>query len=273
MLVLEVGMFSENAFQGMAGIVTGGSSGIGLGIARALVALGAQVTITGRDEEKLKTACAELGPGGHALAGDVRNAETVSQHCQAHRDRFGRIDFLVNNAAGNFLCPLEKMSENAFASVMNIVAHGTFLWSKAVFATMRAQGGGKIVNIGATYAWNHAAQVAHSGAAKAAVLSLTRSLAVEWGPYGIQTNMVAPGPVEGTEGVKRLMAQPKLASSMLSILPTPRMANVAEIAQACAFLLHPATRYINGIALPVDGGSHLVVPGLLPAGLHLMMGS
>ncbi|MCB1052679.1 MAG: SDR family oxidoreductase [Acidobacteria bacterium] len=252
-------------------MVTGGSSGIGYGIVQSLAGLGAEITITGRNLEKLQAAAESLGPNVRYAQGDVRQAEDVNRTVQDHLSAHGRIDFLINNAAGNFLCPVEKMSENAFASVMGIVAHGTFLYCKAVLEPMRSQGGGKIINIGATYAWNHAAMVAHSGAAKAAVLSLTRSLAVEWGPYNIQTNMIAPGPVEGTEGVKRLLSHPELAKKMLRMLPTQRMAKPEEIGSAACFLLHPMTRYINGIALPVDGGSHLVVPGLLPAGLDMLM--
>lgn len=196
--------FSKDLLKGQAGIITGGSSGIGLGIAHFLLEHGAQLTITGRDREKLERAAAELGGEVRVSAGDVRKTEDVARNLADHLEAYGKVDFLVNNAAGNFLCPIEDMSENAFKAVMDIVVHGTFKWCKAVHGPMKKAGYGRIVNIGTTYSWSHGAWVAHSGAAKAAVLNFTRSMALEWGPQGILANVVAPGPVEGTEGMKRL---------------------------------------------------------------------
>lgn len=265
-------MFSQDLLQGKAGIVTGGSSGIGLAIAAYLLKHGAQITITGRDAEKLAQAKAQLEEGGgsvHTEAGDVRKSEDVARQVQGHMDRYGKIDFLVNNAAGNFVCPLEHMSENAFRSVMDIVAHGTFLWSKAVFPHMKEAKYGRIVNIGTTYSWGSAAMVAHSGAAKAAVLNLTRSMAVEWGRYGIHLNIVAPGPVKDTEGVRRLMSHPDGEKMLRRVVPSGRLAEGWEIAAAVVFLLSPLADYITGAALPVDGGMCLNVPGLYPAGMPM----
>ena len=262
-------MFDKNFLAGKTGIVTGGGSGIGLAIVRYLVAHGAAVTITGRNGEKLAAAAADVGPAVGYHAGDVRDADQVAANLEHHLAAHSKVDFLINNAAGNFLCPMEKMSENAFMAVMNIVAKGTFLWSKAVFPHMKAAGSGRIINIGATYSWTQGANVAHSGAAKAAVLNLTRTMAVEWGPHGIRTNLIAPGAVEGTEGVKRLTPEGGSPKLLNNLIPVSRMAKGAEIAALAAFLLSPMADYINGAAIPVDGGAHLTVPGLLPPGFSI----
>ncbi len=257
-------MFEKDTLKDQAGIITGGGSGIGFAIAKYLTEHGANVTIIGRDEGKLRSAVEKLGDRAACSAGDVRNGEDVERNLADHMNRWGRIDFLVNNAAGNFLCPLEKMSENAFQSVLKIVTMGVFLWSKAVQPHMKERGYGRIVNIGTTYSWGHGALVAHSGAAKAAVLNLTKTMAIEWGPQGILTNLIAPGPVEGTEGVRRLMPDQDIQSAMARLMPVSRMAEGWEIAAATLFLISPLSAYINGVALPVDGGLSLALPGLLP---------
>ncbi len=259
-------MFRSDCLQGQSGLITGGSSGIGLAMAKVLLAHGASLTITGRNQEKLDLAQKELGERVMTSAGDVRIAEDVDRSVASHIQQYGKIDFLINNAAGNFLCPLEKMSENAFRSVQDIVTLGTFLFSKAVFPHMKQKGYGRIINIGATYAWGQGSYVAHSGAAKAAVLNLTKSMAVEWGPAGILSNMIAPGPIADTEGMKRLMADPSHAKRLISLMPVQRMGEGAEIGRAALFLIHPTSSYINGIVLPVDGGMSLITPGLIPAG-------
>lgn len=264
-------MFKEDILKGQVGIVTGGSSGIGLAIARYLHQHGAQITITGRDPDKLAAARKELGDEIHTCAGDVRDGNAVERNLEDHLRQFGQVDFLINNAAGNFLCPLDQMSENAFMAVLNIVTKGTFLWSKAVQKHMKAQGHGSIVNIGTTYAWAHGAWVGHSGAAKAAVLNLTRTMAVEWGPFGIRTNFVAPGPVKSTEGFRRLMPTESGMQSYHKLMPIGRPAEPWEIAATVLFLLSPLAEYINGATIPVDGGAHLTVPGLLPAGIDIKL--
>lgn len=255
----------------MAGIITGGSSGIGLAIAKYLLEHGAKLTITGRDQGKLSVAAQQLGSEVVTAVGDVRESGMVAENLKAHLNAYSKVDFLINNAAGNFLCPLEKMSENGFMSVLNIVAKGTFLWSKAVQPHMKAAGSGRIVNIGTTYSWAHAAWVAHSGAAKAAVLNLTRTMAIEWGPQGILSNFVAPGPIAGTEGFKRLQpAGEGEMGGMQKLLPTSRAGQGWEIAALVTFLLSPLGAHINGAAIPVDGGAHLSVPGLLPVGIKVV---
>ena len=259
-------MFADNLLAGTAGIVTGGGSGIGHAIVARLVDLGAAVTVTGRNEEKLAAVASTLGVT--TTRGDVRDPDQVQAGIETHLAAHGRVDFLINNAAGNFLCPLDRMSPNAFSAVLDIVAKGTFLWSQAVYPHMKAAGTGAIVNIGTTYSWSHAAWVAHSGAAKAAVLNLTRTMAVEWGPVGIRTNVIAPGPIRDTEGFKRLSISDSDKASR-GLIPLGRAGDPSEIAHLAAFLLSPMGAYINGAAIPVDGGAHLAVPGLLPVGAEV----
>lgn len=257
-------MFSSDLLKGQAGIITGGSSGIGLYVAQYLSQLGAQVTICGRDQEKLAAAADTIDGEVHTASGDVRQREEVSAAVGSHMARFGQLDFLINNAAGNFVCPLAKMSENAFRSVYEIVAMGTFHFCQEAFPHMTQRQAGVIINTGTTYASTHGALVGHSGAAKAAVLNLTKTMAVEWGPLGIRANMVCPGPVKDTEGVRRLVQHEAIAKEMMEIMPISRMAEGKEIGALMAFLISPLGSYINGASIPIDGGLSLVNPGLLP---------
>jgi len=259
-------MFQKDMLKGQCGVITGGSSGIGLAMAHYLVEHGAALTIIGRDGEKLGEALETLQGKARGCAGDVREAGDVSRCFDEHMKNYQKVDFLINNAAGNFICPLEQMSENAFMSVVNIVTKGTFLWSKAVQPAMKKAGYGRIINIGTTYSWGASALVGHSGAAKAAVLNLTRTMAVEWGPQGINTNLIAPGPVKDTEGVRRLMGNPSAGKLIQRLIPVPRLAEGWEIGAMAAYLLSPLGGYINGAAIPIDGGFHLNVPGLYPPG-------
>lgn len=257
-------MFDKSILKGQCGIITGGSSGIGFAIAKYLIEHGAKITITGRNEEKLQGAVEELGESCIGAIGDVRKSEEIADNLKKHLEKYSKVDFLINNAAGNFLCPLEMMSENAFRSVNDIVSLGTFLWCHAVQPLMKKQKSGRIINTGTTYAFGHGAMVGHSGAAKAAVMNLTKTMAVEWGPQGILCNMIAPGPVEGTEGVRRLMGDPQAMKMMGPFMPVQRMAKGWEIGATATFLLSPLASYINGVVLAVDGGMHLSSPGLIP---------
>lgn len=249
--------FRADVLAGRSALVTGGSTGIGLAIAEALARHGASVHLVGRDRDRLATALAavERVAAGRATvhAADVRDAEGI----EALAQRVGAVDVLVNAAAGNFPVPFTAMSRNAWQSVVGIVLDGTANTLRSLGARMleAAQGDGRarlVVNVVAGYAWTGAPGVAHSGAAKAGVLSLTRSLAVEWAPH-VRVNAVSPGPVDGTEGVKRLADDLGLRARLEAAVPMGRLAQAAEVADAVLWLAGGAS-YVTGACVVVDGG-------------------
>lgn len=243
-------------------IVTGGSSGIGKAIARKLAEAGAYVVITGRNAERLDAARTEIErtPGQVlTVPMDVRDPERVQQMVTAAKEAFGRIDALINNAAGNFLCPAENLSVNGWNAVINIVLNGTWYCTQAVGKEWIAAGQpGAIVNIVTTYSWTAGPGVIHSACAKAGVLAMTRTLAVEWGgKYGIRVNAVAPGPIADTGGAERLLPDEEALRKTVESVPLGRLGRPEEVADAVLFLLSPAAAYINGACLTVDGGQWL----------------
>lgn len=244
-------------------IVTGGSSGMGKAIAKKLVEEGAHVVITGRTMETLLEAQQEMerNSGGEVMIFqmDVRNSEQAQSMVAQTKKRFGKIDGLVNNAAGNFTCAAEDLSYNAWHAVVNIVLHGTWYCTQAVGKDWIADGRrGKILNMLASYAWTGAAGVAPSASAKAGVLAMTRTLAVEWGyRYGIQVNAIAPGPIADTGGVSRLISNDDLGKLTLDSVPLGRFGRVEEIAELACFLLSSKADYINGECITMDGGQWL----------------
>lgn len=240
-------------------IVTGGSSGMGKGMAIRFCREGANVVITGRDSEKLDKAKQEMESlAGNVLAFpmDVRKPEQVQSLVEQATKTFGGIDYLVNNAAGNFVVPSEELSHNGWHSVIDIVLNGTWYCTQAVAKEWIAnKQKGSVVNIVATYAWTGAAGVVHSAAAKAGVLAMSRSLAVEWGgKYGIRVNCIAPGPIEQTGGVEKLILDERMHKRVLASIPARRFGKLEEIAGAAAFLFSPEAEFINGECLTVDGG-------------------
>ena len=250
-------VFREGFLEGRVAVVTGGGTGIGFVVSRELARHGADVVVASRNPEHHAQIVREveaLGRRALALQADVRDPEQTKRVAERALERFGRIDILVNNAAGNFLCPAEKLTPNGWRAVVEIVLNGTFFMSRAVLPAMRAQGGGSIVNIGANYAWLAAPHVAHSGAAKAGVLNLTRTLAVEWAPYNVRVNAVTPGPIDDTEGVRRLMGDPATKRAVLETILLKRLGRREEVAWAVLFLVSPAAAYITGHNLVVDGG-------------------
>jgi NAD(P)-dependent dehydrogenase (short-subunit alcohol dehydrogenase family) len=238
--------FRPDLLAGRRALVTGGSGGIGLAIARTLAAHGAHVHLLARDRARLEAAAALVG-GGSVHACDVRDAAAV----QAVAASAGPMDVVVNSAAGNFPVPFDAMSENAWKTVVDIVLHGTANVCRAFGPRIPA--GGSVVNIVAGYAWTGAPGAAHSGAAKAGVLNLTRSLAVEWAPR-VRVNAVSPGPIDGTEGMKRLADDLGLRDAITKAVPAGRLGRAAEVADACLFLASPAASYVTGACLVVDGG-------------------
>jgi NAD(P)-dependent dehydrogenase (short-subunit alcohol dehydrogenase family) len=248
--------------KGKVVIVTGGSSGMGKYMAMEFAKLGANVVITGRNLEKLESTRAEIevNPGQIlTVAMDVRKIEDVKRMVQVTSEKFGTIDFLVNNAAGNFICPAEKLSVNGWNTVIDIVLNGTFYCSSEVGKYWIEKGiKGKIINMVATYAWNAGAGVIHSAAAKAGVLSMTRTLAVEWGRnYGITVNAIAPGPIERTGGADKLWESEESAKRTLRSVPLGRLGTPEEIAHLASFLFSERSSYINGECITMDGGQWL----------------
>lgn len=238
--------------------MTGGGSGIGLAIAQVLAAHGAQVHILGRDAKRLAAAAPAIGsglPASQLHACDVRDAgkmaEVATRLAQA-----GGCDILVNAAAGNFPAPFDALSANAWDAVLAIVLGGTVNATRALAGQLKASqspGGGCIVNIVAGYAWTGAPGVSHSGAAKAAVLNLSRSLAVEWAP-AVRVNAVSPGPIDGTEGMKRLADDLGMRPAVEAAVPMRRMGQAREVADAVLWLASPAASFVTGACIVVDGG-------------------
>lgn len=242
-------------------IITGGSSGMGKYMAQKFLQEGNNVVITGRDLEKLqqvKTEFESLGPI-EIFQMDVR----VPEHCTAMAaftvEKFGTIDGLVNNAAGNFIVDAEKLSPNGWKAVIDIVLNGSFYCSQAVGKYWIAnEKTGSILNMLATYAWGAGAGVIHSAAAKAGVMSMTRTLAVEWGSkYGIRVNAIAPGPIERTGGADKLWESEEAAERTLKSVPLGRLGKPEEIAELAHFILSDKASYMNGEIVTLDGGQWL----------------
>ena len=243
-------------------IVTGGSSGMGKYMAQKFAKENFNVVITGRDLDRLMEAKKEIEiktDSVFPVQMDVRSPEDVDKMVTETCNKFGRIDVLINNAAGNFICPAENLSINGWKSVIDIVLNGTFYCSSAVGKYwMENKIHGTIINMVATYAWNAGAGVAHSAAAKAGVLSLTRTLAVEWGTkYGIRVNAIAPGPIERTGGVAKLLQSEEEAKKITESVPLKRFGKPEEIAELAFFLSSEKAAYINGECITMDGGQWL----------------
>ncbi|MEK6373394.1 MAG: SDR family oxidoreductase [Acidobacteriota bacterium] len=250
-------MLPEKTFEGRVAIVTGGATGIGFAIARELGRLGARVVIASRKEENLKTAVGELGNGAEYHVLDVRDAEAVEAMAEKVSSEHGKIDILVNNAAGNFIVPAEQLSTNGWNSVINIVLNGTFYCTSAVGKRMIAAKSGTILNIIANYAWTGAPGVVHSASAKAGVLAMTQTLAVEWARHKIRVNAMAPGPVHTEGASKRLFPDPAIEEGIRKTIPLRRFATLEEIANAASYLLSDYASYVTGEALVIDGGQWL----------------
>jgi NAD(P)-dependent dehydrogenase (short-subunit alcohol dehydrogenase family) len=254
-------MFAPDLLKDQVAVVTGGGTGIGLAIARRLGELGAKIAIGSRNSANLEAGTAELRHAGLdplAIQIDVRNPEQVDEMVTRMVKHFGRIDILVNNAAGNFICRAEDLSPNGWNAVVGIVLNGTFFCSRAVGRHMIARGGGgSIVSILANYVWTGSPGTIHSAAAKAGVMSITQTLAVEWARHQIRVNAVAPGPIESPGAAKQLWDTPDAVQRITDMVPLKRWGKPGEVADAVAFLVSPNAGFITGEILTIDGGSWL----------------
>jgi len=254
-------MFATRVLEGQTAIVTGGGTGIGLAIARAFGHLGAKIAIASRGADHHAAGVADLRSAGidvMAVAVDVRHPDEVDAMVARVADGFGRIDILVNNAAGNFACRAEDLSPNGWNAVIGIVLNGSFYCARAVGRHMMASGhGGSIVSILANYAWTGSPGTIHSACAKAGVLAMTQTLAVEWAPHRIRVNAVAPGPIESPGAARQLWASPGAAARIVESVPAGRWGTPEEVADAVSFLVSPHAAYITGDVLTVDGGQWL----------------
>ncbi len=259
---MKTSVFLPDLLKGQAAFVTGGGSGIGAGIAMRLASQGAKVALLGRTKEKLDRVAEQIrAAGGEARCypGDVREYAAVESALNDAAATFGRLDILVNSAAGNFLAPAAGLSANGFRSVIDIDLCGTFNASRAAFAHL-SKTRGSIVNITATQANIPTPMQCHAGAAKAGIAKLTQDLALEWGRIGIRVNAVSPGPIEGTEGMARL-APGDDADKLRKRVPLQRWGEIDEICEAVTYLVSTAGAYVTGATLLVDGGTSLIGAG------------
>lgn len=269
-------IFRPGLLDGQVAFVTGGGTGIGFGISQLLASLGAHVVIASRKPEHLEKAIADISATGGtatAVSLDVREQPKVKETIDAVVDRHGRIDLLVNNAAGNFYAPSATLSPNAWKSVLEIDLYGTFFCSQAVYPHMVKQGGGRIVSTSMTLHYRGWPMMAHATAAKAGVDALTRTLAMEWAPQRIRVNAIAPGPIP-TEGVRKAFTPPassgvpdvfaaadaKMAEFAAKSLPLGRWGSPEDVANMVAFLASPAGDWITGAIFVIDGGEWLAKP-------------
>lgn len=259
--------FHRDLFAGQIALVTGGATGIGKEICRSLGEHGARIGIVSRKQEVLDATAAELAGEGidvwvHSC--DVRDAVGVRATMEALVTHYGRLDIVVNNAAGNFPAPISRISPNGFKAVVDIDLLGSYNVSKAAFDVWLETQGGNIVNITAPFEMKGAAWQSHVAAAKAGVDSLTRTCAVEWGPYGIRVNAIAPGAIAATEGMRRFAAAVPTATSAADTDTTdagPRRArnplgmvgHGRDIAHMLMYLCSPAGRFVSGQVIAVDG--------------------
>ena len=254
-------MFDAKLLKGKNIIVTGGGTGLGKSMATRFAELVANLVITSRREGLISEAAKELQKNGGkvlAIPCDVRDPEQVEAMVEQTVKELGSVDILLNNAAGNFISPTENLSPNAFKTVIDIVLNGTFHCTQAAGKVMRKNKSGIILNIVTTYAWTGSGYVVPSACAKAGVLAMTRSLAVEWAKYGIRTVAIAPGPFP-TKGAWSRLAPPGLGidKKMKARIPLKRVGEHIELANLASYLISDQAAYINGEVVTIDGGEWL----------------
>jgi NAD(P)-dependent dehydrogenase (short-subunit alcohol dehydrogenase family) len=242
-------------------VITGGGTGIGLAIAQQAGRRGASVVLASRSADHVEPAAAQLQAEGinavtHLV--DVRNSDQVQQMIDTVTQRFGRLDGLVNNAAGNFVAPAERISANGWRAVVDIVLNGTWYCTSAAGRWWIAnEHPGVVLNVIATYAWTGHPGTVHSAAAKAGVLAMSRTLAVEWAQHRIRVNCLAPGPTDTDGAGSALWGDPEQRDAVIGSVPWRRLASPDEISDVAAFLLSDRADYVTGEVLTVDGGQWL----------------
>ncbi len=254
-------MFRNDLLKDKAILITGGGTGIGNSIAKKYGSLGAKIAILGRREEVLKEAVDDFRNNGITASYrscDVRNPEQISQTLDFFQEEIGPIDVLVNNAAGNFVSPTEKLSPHAVDSILNIVLHGTIYMTLEMGKRwIRSKRGGVVLDIVTPYAWTGSAYVVPSAAAKAGVLAVVRSLAVEWAKYGIRHVAIAPGAFPTPATRKNLFPLEGMEKALLERIPMGRTGNLEEIANLATYLISEEASFINGEVVTIDGGEWL----------------
>ena len=257
-------MLRDDALKGKTIVVTGGGSGLGKAMSKYFLELGANVAITSRNLEKLEITARELETetGGNCLPlqCDVRHIDQVEKMHKQVIERFGKVDVLLNNAAGNFISPTERLSANAFDTIIDIVLKGTknctLAFGKHWIDTKQTNT--TVLNIVTTYAWTGSGYVVPSATAKAGVLAMTRSLAVEWAKYGMRFNAIAPGPFPTKGAWDRLLpGDLKDKFDMAKKVPLKRVGEHQELANLAAYLVSDFSAYVNGEVITIDGGEWL----------------
>ena len=254
-------MFRNDLLKDKAILITGGGTGIGNSIAKKYGSLGAKIAILGRREEVLKEAVDDFRNNGITASYrscDVRDPDQISQTLDFFQEEIGPIDVLVNNAAGNFVSPTEKLSPHAVDSILNIVLHGTIYMTLEMGKRwIRSKRGGVVLDIVTPYAWTGSAYVVPSAAAKAGVLAVVRSLAVEWAKYGIRHVAIAPGAFPTPATRKNLFPLEGMQQALLERIPMGRTGNLEEIANLATYLISEEASFINGEVVTIDGGEWL----------------
>lgn len=262
----EAVIFNQQVFKDQVALITGGGTGLGRTTALMFSKLGASVMIAGRREEKLKESAAEISAAGgqvETFAVDIRDAARVQEMVDKTVERFGRIDVLINNAAGNFVSRAEDLSVNGWNAVVNIVLHGTFYCTRAAGKQMIQQKKGNIISVVHPQALSGSPGNVHSASAKAGVITMTKTLAVEWAKYNIRLNTIAPGPFP-SEGTDRNLWPDEAAKKIISeAVPLARFGTREEIANAICYLASEYGSYITGNNLVIDGGWSLEREGFL----------
>lgn len=261
---MEKSIFRSDLFQDRRALITGGGTGIGLRTAKEFVSLGGHAILAGRREELLQKAAADLGNASYVVL-NIREEESV-KNCFSQLVDQGGVDFLVNNAGGQFPSLADQMSLKGWRAVIETNLTGTFMMCQEAFNTCFKDKGGKIVNVIANI-WNGFPLLSHTGAARAGVDNLTKSLAVEWGPHGVSINSVAPGVIDSSGLDTYDEHYQKVVRSMAKNNQSGRLGTEGEVASAILFFLSPAAQYITGTTLRVDGGEPLYHP-FHPPRLH-----